>query len=280
MWVSTVAMLTFIFHLVGFAHSANILAVLPHTGRSHFDVFEPLMLALAAKGHRLTVISFFPQKARKANYTDVSIAGVMPIFVNALKFESLEGMDPFTDFLTITGMGVQSCEPILSSSPVQNLINSSQTFDLIFIEMFTTDCFLAFVERYRVPYIGISSSSFFPTVFPRLGGFDNPSYFPNLFLPFASSMSFSQRVINTVGTALMRASRTFLHSAREHEVVRRTTGLQIDLEQIARNMSLVFVNSHFSVQGSRPLVPAAVEIGGIHIHAAKPLPQVYVTLGP
>uniref|UniRef100_A0A1B6GDR0 UDP-glucuronosyltransferase n=1 Tax=Cuerna arida TaxID=1464854 RepID=A0A1B6GDR0_9HEMI len=37
--------------------------------------------------------------------------------------------------------------------------------------------------------------------------------------------------------------------------------------------SLVMVNSHFSMLQSRPLVPNFVEIGGIHIKDAKPIPK-------
>lgn len=259
--------------LLGSVLSADILAVFPHTGKSHFDAFQPLMSALVTRGHNLTVISFFPQERPVVNYTDISLGGVAPVFVNLLKFSHLEGIDPFKDFMVITEMGVRNCKPILTSSRVQDLLSSSKTFDLLFIEMFNTNCFLMFVERYKVPYIGMSSSSLFPTMFSRLGSFDNPSYFPNLFFPFVSKMSLLERVINTGGTIGMRAVRTFLHSAREHAGAGLALGRQILLEGIANNITLALVSSHFTVKGSTPLTPAVVEVGGLHIQAPKQLSQ-------
>ncbi|GJQ66555.1 hypothetical protein Trydic_g4539, partial [Trypoxylus dichotomus] len=39
-----------------------------------------------------------------------------------------------------------------------------------------------------------------------------------------------------------------------------------DLEELASNVSLLLVNSHFSVHMSRPTVPNFIEVAGLHIH--------------
>jgi glucuronosyltransferase len=44
--------------------------------------------------------------------------------------------------------------------------------------------------------------------------------------------------------------------------------------EIERNISLVMVNTHFSVDYPRPLVPAMIEVGGMHITPGKELPLV------
>lgn len=46
------------------------------------------------------------------------------------------------------------------------------------------------------------------------------------------------------------------------------------LGEIVKNTSLIFVNTHYSLSGARPVTPAVVEIGGIHIKAPKPLNPV------
>jgi len=53
-------------------------------------------------------------------------------------------------------------------------------------------------------------------------------------------------------------------------------GIEIPpLADIAKRGNLILVNSHFSLTKARPLVPAVVEVGGIHIDKpAKKLPQV------
>nr|CAD7198554.1 unnamed protein product [Timema douglasi] len=43
--------------------------------------------------------------------------------------------------------------------------------------------------------------------------------------------------------------------------------------EIAKNTSLILVNSHFSISGPRPVVPGFVEVGGLHIEEPKALPK-------
>ena len=45
------------------------------------------------------------------------------------------------------------------------------------------------------------------------------------------------------------------------------------LEVIAQDVSLVLVNSNLALQNVKPLVPAHVELSGIHIKEPKPLPK-------
>ncbi|XP_054259219.1 UDP-glycosyltransferase UGT5-like isoform X1 [Macrosteles quadrilineatus] len=250
--------------------AAEVLAVFPHTGKSHFDVFAPLVQDLASRGHNVTVISFYPRQPHMINYTDISLVGVSPLLVNALTVEHISEMNPFTDFLTITNLGVESCTGILMSEPVQNLLKSPKIFDLLMIEVFNTDCFLGFVNKYRVPYIGIMSSSILPHHYPRLGSFDNPSYFPNAFLPLGSHMSLVERIVNTVVTAGMRLAKAH-QSLAESEAAAASIGEGASLEDIACNASVVLINSHWSYHGPRPLPPSCVEVGGLHIRPAQPL---------
>lgn len=46
------------------------------------------------------------------------------------------------------------------------------------------------------------------------------------------------------------------------------------VSELKKETSLMFVNSHYSLSGSRPLSPAVIEIGGIHIKEPKPIKQV------
>lgn len=43
------------------------------------------------------------------------------------------------------------------------------------------------------------------------------------------------------------------------------------VEEMTYNTSLLFVNSHFSINYARPLVPNVIEVAGIHIQEPKPL---------
>lgn len=43
------------------------------------------------------------------------------------------------------------------------------------------------------------------------------------------------------------------------------------IRELVKNTSLMFVNSHYSFEGSRPYTPTIIELGGIHIKEANPL---------
>lgn len=46
------------------------------------------------------------------------------------------------------------------------------------------------------------------------------------------------------------------------------------VKELKQQTSLMFVNSHYSLSGVKPLSPAVIEVGGIHIKEPKPLKQV------
>lgn len=43
------------------------------------------------------------------------------------------------------------------------------------------------------------------------------------------------------------------------------------LGDLAKRTSMMFVNTHFSLSGPKPLPPTVIEIGGVHIQDLKPL---------
>lgn len=62
---------------------------------------------------------------------------------------------------------------------------------------------------------------------------------------------------------------------RDTERVRSLLGDDIpDLQDLAKQTKLLFVNQHFSLSGVRPFPPSVIEIGGIHITDQRtPLPS-------
>lgn len=46
------------------------------------------------------------------------------------------------------------------------------------------------------------------------------------------------------------------------------------VSDLKKETSLMFVNSHYSLSGARPLSPSVIEISGIHIKDPKPIKKV------
>jgi glucuronosyltransferase len=255
---------------------ARILALFPYIGKSHFDVFEPFVKELAARGHQVVVLSHFPQKQPITNYTDISLVGsIITDAKDRIDLDSMSGIAVLKTMAKEIREMLQSCDRTLSFHKVQDLLKSQEKFDLIITETFMTDCFLPFVHKFKAPNVAISSCVMFPWSNDRMGNPNNPSYIPSHGTWFSDEMSFSQRLINGISNVALN----FIFSATERTViesyVRKHFGDDVpSLSDIARNTSLLLVNTHFSLNRPRPFVPGVVEVGGLHIKPPKKLPKV------
>lgn len=90
--------------------SAQILGLFGHPGKSHFDFFRPLFVALAERGHNVSMYSYFPLKEPLANYTDY-------VF---------EGMPLLTDFVDLKVNVLQVSLPGNSSLSSGRTLNNNQ----------------------------------------------------------------------------------------------------------------------------------------------------------
>jgi glucuronosyltransferase len=252
------------------------MALFPYVGKSHHDVYAPYLKKLAARGHDVMVVSQFPQQNPVPNITDINIKGSVPLAsTHAISFKEAESAGFIVNRLALSYIAELHCTSILQLAKIHELVN--ERFDLVITELFNTDCFLGLIHILRVPFIYLSSTVLMPWANDRFGNPDNPSYIPNLFQPHNDKMNFLERLLNAVGTIVdklivypLLVDRSGRYTAEKH------LGIQLPpLEDIAKRGSLILVNSHFSLTKARPLVPAVVEVGGIHIDkSAKKLPQV------
>lgn len=118
----------------------------------------------------------------------------------------------------------------------------------------------------------------FQIVFSRANGpFDNPlitSCTSTLNVPIASPKTFWDRLLNTYDYAYTY-SLHWWYDRRATEIGRTYFGKDApDAHTLRKQISLVFVNSHFSFDLPRPWGTNLIEIGGIHVAKPKPLPEV------
>jgi glucuronosyltransferase len=259
------------------AENSKILAVFSHMGRSHFDVFEPYLEQLAARGHQLLVISNFPRKHPITNYKDIDLRSETKVnkTVNIISYTDIIHLGQIQTAFLLSAWSTEACDKSFEHPDVQKLIKSDEKFDLLITEMFNTDCFLAFAYKYKIPIIGFSSCVFMPWTPDRVGNPDNPAYIPTQFVTSSDKMNFSERLLNTFWYLFHKLHYPLLMDAPAHKIVRKHLGESLPaLSVLARNTSLIFVNNHFSLNRPRPLVPGVVEVAGIHIKQAKTLSKV------
>jgi glucuronosyltransferase len=255
---------------------SKILALFPYVGKSHHDVYAPYLKKLAARGHDVTVVSHFPQEQPIYNITDISIKGSVPMAsTHVLTFKEVDSATSVSNSIILSYIAEIHCTSILQLAKIHEVVN--ERFDLVITELFNTDCFLGLIHILRTPFIYFSSSVLMPWANDRFGNPDNPSYIPNVFQPHSDEMDFWERLLNAVSTIADKwIVYPLLVDLPGRLTAEKYLGIQIPpLADIAKRGSLILVNSHFSLTRARPLVPAVVEVGGIHIDKpAKKLPQV------
>lgn len=265
--------------LLSFFVKANspykILGILPHTGKSHFIFFEPLMKALAKKGHRVTILSHFPQKQPFDNYIDVPLSNES--FAPSRDMQNLYSgrlQNYYSPFVLIFS-ALKTCPEGLKNPNVQSLIESGQKFDLILAEFFNTRCFLSLIKSFKAPLIGLSSSMLQPYLDKSMGHPSNPSFIPNIFMPCSDRMNFLERFENTLYYFYTDFLFNTLVSFFDDWVAQKFVARNLPpLRDFMANASLMILNSHFTLTRPRPLPPGFIEVSGLHLQEVEELPKV------
>ncbi|XP_075217442.1 UDP-glycosyltransferase UGT5-like isoform X4 [Lycorma delicatula] len=258
------------------SESANILAFPTFPGYSHFIIIEPLLKALASRGHNVTVVSYFPQKIPVKNYHDIDVSHTLPLVTNNITVDyCLKNMRSPTDFMQfVYNIGYKTCIAVFKEKQVQDMINSTSEFDLVITELFGSDCFTAFAYKYKLPLISIVTTIGVPWAYQRIANPDNPSYITNYFLPVKEKMTLYDRFINTVIMLLANIGYYFMSDIPSYELTKMYFGESLPpLYDIYKNTSIILTNSHYSFRQIQPFLPNLIEIGGIHLKDPKPLPK-------
>lgn len=262
----------------------KILAIFAHFGKSHFDVFKPLLVELARRGHDLTVISHFPRTEKATteeplpSYKDISLLDEkFGIFINAVDLNMINAFNipiPVRDLYLLYSMSGLTCEICLKNPEVKRLVDSGEKFDLLLVESFNSNCYMALVHKFNAPFIEISTHQLMTWAIDDLGLSNEASYIPAMFTRVPRPMNFFERTINAMTILFTTlAFRTVFHW-RDQSIANKYYGPGLpDLRSISNNASFMFVNTHYSVHGAISFPPNVIEIGGIHISPeVKPLP--------
>ncbi|CAH1160293.1 unnamed protein product [Phaedon cochleariae] len=256
-------------------HGLNILVILPHVGKSHQLVFEPLLKQLALRGHNLTVITRFPQKKTTANWRDINI-GDNEVTTEILEMGVITGtrLGQISGRFLLAELAEQSCTSGLTNERFRNFLKEDNQFDLILVELFNTNCFMGLVRLFGAPVIGLSSCNPPAWIQRWFANPENPSYIPSVFTGFSDSMTFLQRVENTVSLGLDKFIYDYFMAGPGNRFSRKYLGVDtMKGNDVMYNVSLLLTNTHFSLNLPRPFVPNVVEVGGIHIEEPKEIPH-------
>ncbi|CAG9861075.1 unnamed protein product [Phyllotreta striolata] len=260
-----------------FVQCYNYLAVFPIPMISHMSVFSPLINKLVERGHNVTLVSGIPEKSDLPNYKIIDISNDIAKLMEVLNI-TVEGKEdmftPYQGIILTSIMADKICEG-LSSPKYQELLRETHTFDAIITEIFNTDCFLSIAHTFDAPIIGFSSSAIVSWMEGRYGIPSIPSFIPNIMVASTDRMDFLQRLQNTLVFVYNHMFFTHYRQRKDREIIRKYIGNSAtDLDTFIKKTNLVFINTHFTMKLSRPFVPNAIEVGGIHLKKPKVLPKI------
>lgn len=256
--------------------SLKILGILPYEGKSHFFLFEPYLRELARRGHDVTVISHFPQKQAVKNYTDISLAGSVKILEDALPIErSYATLVNIIHF--IIGKGTENCRQLLANKEVQDLWKRKANFDVVLVEQFNSDCSLGLAHKLGAPVVGLTSHTPMPWHYNRFGMPYNPSYVPFMFFGAGTKPTLYQRIEIIVFNAYFNTVYTWLSQRIDQNTLAEYFDSVPPLEELGKEIKLYLIYRNLALFGSSMAPQNVKEVGGYHVAAPKPLPNVSIS---
>ncbi len=268
----------FLLLLLRATEGAEIFAFFPLASNSHYNIPEALLKALAARGHRVTVVTSLPQKVTVPNLLEKDVSSVTRNVASKIPFEmvrtSLQSTAGNFNYLPLLSRG--NCDAVLSHPAVQEVLNVDRKFDLVMTEVFGADCGVGFAWKFQAPLVSVLVSRRAPWAFHRVGNPNNPSYMHVPQSAYPLMMSFTERLVNTYWYLYYTLLYPYSNNGKATDrLSKKYFGEGVPpVNDIVADTALVLANNHFSIDQSYPMVPNYIEVAGIHVKKPKPLPEV------
>ncbi|XP_060528067.1 UDP-glycosyltransferase UGT5-like isoform X2 [Cylas formicarius] len=180
---------------------------------------------------------------------------------------------PMLQSLILNTMSTEFANQFFAHQKVQNLLKSEEHFDVVVIEQFLNDATKIFAHHFKAPLI--IASSLGPNIWVNdlVANPEPPAYVPNVFLNFNDEMGFTERLYNFLFGIFCQLNTHFVVYPTQSKILKKYYPIGPDLDGIIYNVSLVFLNSHESINEPVPIVPNMVHIGGYHVTPPKKLPK-------
>lgn len=166
-----------------------------------------------------------------------------------------------------------TCRTAFEHPDLQRALNTRR-FDLVITEMLASRCDLYLASHLGLPHVAIVSSQMLTWYQDSFDSPSNPSYISTLNSPYPKPETFSQRFWNVVDYVTVYLYNKYVDSTATAMGRKYFGDDRPDAEDLLRNVSMVFLNTHSNFDLHKPLAANFKEIGGIHLKPSKPLPTV------
>lgn len=258
--------------------AARILAVVPLPSYSHQLAHRPLWKELSLRGHQVVLLTTDPiNDPSLTNLTEIDMHGSYKL-LSEVNFNDIfvlsEQFAPFTMMRKLIDFGLALQDYQFTLEDVQNLIRNGK-FDLVIAE-FLVPSSISFGEWFDCPVIAITSMDAISILHERMGNPTDPLIYPSQDIAYNTPTTFQERLFQTIFQWTFEYY-VFSGARKAHPLLNGYYKRNLpSYEEMMKRIQLTIMNANPIFRPTRPLAPATINIHGLHIPKAKPLPQVSV----
>ncbi|XP_025195624.1 UDP-glucuronosyltransferase 1-5-like [Melanaphis sacchari] len=248
----------------------RILACEPSPGHSHWNVMSAVLESLVAAGHEVVCLTLHPATdllVTHPNYTHVDMSSSLGDgqLQASRNMEYAQVMRIFRSNTFMVGLATSRaryvCKHLSDMPEMHGILNSGDKFDVVIMESLHSECMSALPDSLGLPAVYVVPSSMVNWMPMATGSPDHPSYLGTLLTDRPTPETFGQRLVNALVYAHTILVRWYNDAGRDHRWPEH-------------RHTMMFVNTHLSIEPGRPMGPNVLEIGGIHLNRPlKPLPK-------
>lgn len=254
---------------------AKILGVFNVASVSHQVVFQPIWKELSLRGHQVTVLTPNPLKdPLLVNLTEIDLSYLYRS-VESIKPQMSQSLGHWIMLEMMSFFMESTLEELFEHEEVIALIKSSGTkFDVVLAETMTPVLY-AFAWKFQCPLIGVASYSVTNPGHEAAGTPNHPVLYPDMITTFTEDLTFLEKVEATIFYFWHRYRYFNSIYPMTNRIARKYFGKNTpDAEELAKNMSMLFLNTNPILHGPRPYGPNVVQLGRMHLKPKRPLPKV------
>lgn len=166
---------------------------------------------------------------------------------------------------------IASTRHTLQSQSVQELLKSNTNFDVIVLEAFLNEALLGLGYYFNAPIVSFSPFGATKLTNDMVGSPASSAYVPHVTLSFTDKMSLGQRMINTLTLWGESAFVNLVYLPAHEKLLFEFFGPDTpSVSSLQTNVSLVLLNTHFTLNYPKPYMSNMIEVGGLHIKSEQP----------
>lgn len=164
-------------------------------------------------------------------------------------------------------------ETVTKDQVYQDLIKSKEQFDVMILFSMITEPLVGLAEHLNASVIEFSPIGGNVYINYHENHPGNPSYVPHMILSYTDTMTFKERLVNTLTSTFTDLFHHFLLMPFFEKLSRETFNNTRPLREMIEDVDLYLINSNAATETPRPYMPNMIQIGGFHLEEEQTLPE-------